>query len=397
MRRNIHVLYVVRVLRTFFLFIAVFLPFFAQYDLSQTEFFLTQSTFAVTIVALEVPSGFLADRNGRRLALLIGSGLVAGGFWGYALGDSIVVFIVCELLLGIGYSFISGADEALAYDSYRALGETDQYKKFEANSNSYVAIGEAVASISGGFLAILSLRAPFIGQAIIGSAMFPLCLLLVEPTRPKRSTNNAAAPTIRAVTKMALYENHQLRWLVAYGAVISTTTHTAVWLIQPYYELVNIPIGWFGVAWAAQSVAQGFFSRTTLSYERLLGLRNVLISLPIIGVITYITLGAFPSIFVLPAILGFVFIRAVQVPLLRQAMNDLVESDYRATVLSVSNMAKFLLYAGLGPLIGFVVDVYSLQVALLASAVIYGVLGAVLLAVMTIGRNVDSLANPTPR
>ncbi len=384
MERNIKLLYVFRFLRTFTIFAAVVLPFFQLYDVSQTQFYLMQSIFAVTIVVLEVPSGYFADLKGRKTALLVGVLFIAVGYWIYALGDQIAVFIFGELLLGIGYSFISGADEALAFDSYQALDRQEEYKQFEAKSNSYMALSEASASVLGGLLAIISIRTPIIAHAALSLLTIPIALLVVEPDRrTNSSTVSTVRPSIIDAARTTLVGNKQLRWFVLYGAIVSALTHTAVWLTQPYYQLVDIPIGWFGVLWAAQSLALGLFSRVAVRYESALGRRSALTSLPIIGVVTYIGLAVYPTLAVLPLILGFYFVRGVQTPMLRQAVNELVTSDVRATVLSINNLVKQLLYAALGPIVGVAVDAYSLRTGLFFSALLYGVLGAAILIFAT--------------
>ena len=126
----------------------------------------------------------------------------------------------------------------------------------------------------------------------------------------------------------------------------------------------------------------GIFSRGADRYERWLGKRQALASFVGIGVASYVLLGVAPFMATLPAILGFYFVRGVHMPILQNYVNELVESDIRATVLSVKNVAQKLLYAALGPVIGVVVDAHSLQTALLFSAAIYGCLGVIILVGM---------------
>ena len=119
-----------------------------------------------------------------------------------------------------------------------------------------------------------------------------------------------------------------------------------------------------------------------MRYEQWLGKRNTLISFVVIGIVTYIVLALWPSIWTLPFILGFYFIRGVHIPIVQDYVNALVASDIRATVLSVKNLAQKLLYASLGPIIGVAVDLYSLQTAMLFSGIVYGFLGILALIFM---------------
>ena len=103
--------------------------------------------------------------------------------------------------------------------------------------------------------------------------------------------------------------------------------------------------------------------------------RNAFISFTIIGVVSYMIMGIIPSLMTLPFILGFYFVRGVHTPIFQDYVNTLVSSEIRATVLSVKNLAQKLQYAILGPIVGVISDMYSLQTALIFSGVIYGVMG----------------------
>lgn len=381
MKRNVTLLYAIRAVRSFMLVIAVAVPFFQENGLSQTQIFMLQSIFAIGVLALEVPSGYFADHVGRKASLMLGGVLTVLGFIIYTFAYGFWPIALAELVIGFGLSFVSGADVALLYDSLKELKSADQYRKTEANTFGLIGISEALASVAGGGLALISLRLPFVLQGFVYAGIIPLTAMLREPPVTKSAEINPFRDVMR-VTKYALHGHTEIKWLIFYSAIIGTLTHTMVWLTQPYYQLVGIPLGWFGVLWAVQFVMLALFAHFADRYEVKLGKKNALISFVGIGVVAYALLGALPYIVLLPVILCFYFIRGVQATILRDYLNVLVESDIRATVLSVQNFAQKLLYTGLGPLIGLVMDVYSLQAALLFSALLYSVLGIFVLAKM---------------
>ena len=367
--------------RAFLVAVPVLVPFFQENGLSQTQIYVLQSVYALTIVFFEIPSGYFADRFGRRRSMLLGAVLSTLGFVLYSLSYGFAAFLVAEIVFGVGYTFISGADVALAYDSLAAERSESRYLHFESRANSYSGISEAGASVLGGLLALISLRTPVVAMVAIYASLIPLTLLLTEPPRLKRAASNAFVDALR-ITRYALHGHREIKWLILYGAAMGTLTYTMVWITQPYYQLVGVPLGWFGALWAAQLFAMGIFSRGADRYERWLGKRQALASFVGIGVASYVLLGVAPFMATLPAILGFYFVRGVHMPILQNYVNELVESDIRATVLSVKNVAQKLLYAALGPVIGVVVDAHSLQTALLFSAAIYGCLGVIILVGM---------------
>lgn len=374
MKRNIGLLYAIKALNSTLFAIPIIVPFFQENGLSQAEIFIIQSVFAIGVIVLEVPSGYFADHFGRKQSILLGSILGTVGFVVYSFADGFWPILLAELILGIGVSFISGADSAIAYDSLSAIGEGKVYRRFESRGYLFSGGAEASASLVGGLLALISLRTPFYAQVGVELLLIPLALLLTEPQRIKSAANNPFLAVIR-ITKYVLHGHKEVKWLILYGAVVGTMTNTMVWLTQPYYQLLGISIGWFGLLWACQLFAMAIFAQFADRYERWLGKKGALSSFILIGSLSYLILGSVPMIIALPMILAFYFIRGVHTPILKDYLNVLITSDIRATVMSVQSLVQKLLYASLGPLIGVVMDAYSLQVALLFSGLIYGLLG----------------------
>ncbi len=382
MRRNLRLLYASRGLTAALVSIPVIVPFWQSRGLSQTQIFLLQSAFALSVVVCEVPSGWFADRFGRRTSILAGSVLMPLAFVVYSVAAGFPGMLLAEIVAGIGVSFVSGADSALAYDSLLTLGQQGSYRRFEAVTFTYTGVAEAVASVAGGLLAIVSLAAPILAQVAVYSLLFPVALLLTEPPRREAPSGGNALRDVLRVTRYALSGHREIKWLIFFAAVLGTLTYTMVWLTQPFYQLVGVPLGWFGVLWALQLLSTAVFARFADRFERRLGRRAALVSLLGLGVAAYVVLGAFGSAWVLPVVLVFYFVRAVQTPLLNDYVNVLVHSDIRATVLSVKNLAARGLYVVAGPLIGVSVDAYSLQAGLLLSAALYAALGLVVLGGM---------------
>ncbi len=378
-RRNITLLYAIRGLVAALVIVPVIVPFWQSHGLTQTQIFLLQSGFGLTLIAFEVPSGYVADHLGRRTSLIAGAVLLPAGFAVYSFATTFSTMLVAEMVLGVGASFVSGADSALAYDSLLALGERGGYRRFEAVTFTWSGSAEAVASICGGLLAVVSLRLPVVVQVGIYALLLPVTLMLTEPPRQRTTSARHVIRDVLRVTRYALHGHAEVKWLIYYAALVGTLTHTMVWLIQPFYALVGVPLGWFGVLWAAQMVAAAVFARYADRYERALGRRRALTTLLVVGVVAYALLGLFPVAWLLPVLLGFYFVRGVQTPILNDHVNALVDSDIRATVLSVKSLAQKCLYVVLGPLIGLVVDAHSLPAGLLFSGAMYGVLGVLVL------------------
>jgi hypothetical protein len=107
--------------------------------------------------ALEVPSGWFADRHGHRASLFVGSAIqVAGMLWCW-LGAGVPALVVACVLVAIGDGFRSGADQALLYRTCVALDREHAFLEIESRTHTLevcalvglVVAGGAVANVWG--------------------------------------------------------------------------------------------------------------------------------------------------------------------------------------------------------------------------------------------------------
>ncbi len=381
-RRNIRLLRLYRLVAGSLIAMPVLTLFWQQNGLNQEQIALTQAVFAATAMICEVPSGWFADRFARKTSLAIGAALAIVGFAVYSMAYGFWQFCAAEVVLGVGYACVSGADSALACDSLLAAGIENNYSWFEATSMGVGSMGGALASLTGGVVAAnFGLRSTVVAQVPLDVVLLVVALLLIEPPRLRSLHKRNIVRDVLRITKYALHGHREIKWLIFYGAVVGTMTHTVIWLYQPYYAMVGVPIGWFGVISAGQFVSIAVFSLLVTRYERMRR-AAVLSSFVAIGVVSYVVMGLRPTAWLIGAQLGFHLVRALSDPIIKDYVNRLIEPEFRATLLSVKSLVQRLLYSVAGPAIGWVVDHYSLSAALLFSAVLYGSLGLVTLVAL---------------
>ncbi len=145
-------------------------------------------------------------------------------------------------------------------------------------------------------------------------------------------------------------------------------------MLQPYFKLLDIPIAYFGILWAVFNLSAALFALFTNQFENFFGLKKSLVILSLLPILAHFSLYQFPYLWVLPFTLLYTMTRALSYPILQDYMNKELDSSVRATALSVYSLFSRFAFIVLSPLIGYFADVYSLQVAFLASAVIFGTL-----------------------
>ncbi|PKP08206.1 MAG: MFS transporter [Bacteroidetes bacterium HGW-Bacteroidetes-4] len=374
MSSNIYKLYLIKIAKWFMLIMPIVVLFYNENGLEQFDIFLLQGIYSVAIVVLEIPSGYFADVLGRKKTLIAGSILGFLGYVVYSFSYGFAGFLIAEIVLGIGTSLISGADSAMLYDTLLDEKREKQYLKFEGRIISIGNFAEAIAGIAGGFLATYSLRHPYYFQAAVAFLAIPAALTLREPSRHKALVK-ASFNDIVDIFRYTLFGNKALRLNIVYSAVIGSATLSMAWFVQPFFKEVQVPIAAFGILWTLLNLSVGITSMFAHRLEKKLGsIKSVFfITLFISGM--YLLTGYIQSIWGIGFLFVFYLVRGYATPVLKDYINRLTESNIRATVLSVRNFIIRLVFAGLGPLLGYFTDHYSLSFALKTAGIIYLILG----------------------
>ncbi len=378
MQRNLIALYLVKLSKWFTLVMPIIVLFYEEHRLGLQDVFILKSVYSVAAVALEVPSGYLADVWGRKRCIVAGCVLFFGGYLCYSLTSTFAAFLVAEILLGIGQTMINGADSALLYDTTVHHGRENLYLRYEGRITMIGNFAEAVAGIFGGLLAVYSLRYPFYAQAVVAFVGIPAAMAL----REYAPANKVQSPweEILRILKYSLVTNKKLCCNIMYSGIIGAATLTMAWFVQPVLMQLETPTEWYGIIWTVLNLTVGVAALYSDRVEQLFGMNkmNILILSVIAG--GYVALAYNLTYVGLGILLLFYIFRGFATPILKGYINQMTFSEMRATVLSIRNFVIRLMFAAIAPFIGWLNDMYSLQVALLASAALIFIPGAVFLA-----------------
>lgn len=378
MRRNILALYLIKLSKWFTLVMPIIVLFYEKHGLGLQDVFILKSIYSITAVALEIPSGYLADVWGRRKCLLYGCILFFGGYLCYSFTSTFHAFIFAEILLGIGQTLVNGADSALLYDTTLHYKKEELYLRYEGRITMIGNFAEALAGIFGGLLAAYSLRLPFYAQAIVAFSGIPAALALKE-FNIKSKIQSPVSEIIRII-KYSLITNKQLCYNIMFSGVIGAATLTMAWFVQPVLMYLKTPTSYYGIIWTVLNLTVGFAALYSDRADRYFGLKKMGILILTVIAGGYVALAFNLTYAGLAILLVFYIFRGFATPILKGYINQMTFSEMRATVLSIRNFIIRLIFAAVAPFIGWLNDVYSLQTALLVSAVIIFIPGAVFLA-----------------
>jgi MFS family permease len=141
---------------------------------------------------------------------------------------------------------------------------------------------------------------------------------------------------------------------------------------------IDIPVAFFGVFWTLLNITVGTSSiyahKVRERFSQKQTTRFIYISIGL----GYIITAAFISLWIIPVLFAFYLVRGVATPVLKDYINYLIESEVRATVLSLRNMFIRINFAIIGPVLGWFTDHYSLKTGLLIAGIFFLLSGAVL-------------------
>ncbi len=381
LRGNIHRLYAWKALTSLHFFAGVLVPFFTQWGgISFRQVLWLQTWFMLWMVALEVPTGAVADRFGRRASLFCATLCLIAAVAYYITHRGLLHFLFAEFLWACAAAFASGADEALAYDSLKAVGFVETSKAVLARLSAAEILAISVAAPIGSIVAARwGLLAPLALGLFPFIAALPVAWSLREPAREYKERQGCWEIMTQATRYFA---GHRVLRALAFDSVtIRSLSFMIIWLYQPRLKELGVPLIWFGFVSAAMTLLQAAVLLRIEAVERLLGgARRYLLVSALVPGFAYLALAGANSPLVVATlavlISGFGLSRSV---ILGNDMQRHIDSSRRATVLAAVGMIRQLFTAAVYPIVGWAAEIslswtfFGLGVAALACAALSSV------------------------
>lgn len=366
-QRNITKAYLFKFAIMFHFFAGVIIPFFTIWGgITFARVMILQAVFTFSTFLLEVPTGAVADRFGRKISLILASVATAIATLVYSSYPNFWIFVLGEFLWAIGFALMSGADQALLYDSLRELGRESESKKILGRWESLGIIAIMIAAPIGSLIAkYLGLRYAMLLMSIPMMLSGIVALTFKEPTigRPERSVKYLQ--TIREGF-IHLKDHKILRYLTFDYISISALSFFVVWVYQVVLEKLDVSIEWFGFVCSILTFSQIIVLNNFTRLENFLrGKRRYIFLTALLIGISFIIMAISRNIII--SVIAMALISAFGISrktLFQNYMNKYIDSHNRATVLSVVSMLYSLSSAILNVIWGYLVD-WNLTITLI--------------------------------
>ena len=225
--------------------------FLLEAGLSIAEAFTANAGFALGMTLFEIPTGAVADIQGRKISFVLGVVIVllstAWYLAGYYLAWSVVHFFAASVLLGLGFTFYSGALEAWAVDRLIEEGAEHTSHLMFSRAGTVSAAATLIGTLGGGLLAELDLGIPYIARSLLLLVLAVSALVFMKEVRikpPSDSDNGhhltrqpALAAMVRITRDSFVYgwKRKEVRRIIAAGLFQGTVFMWMWYAWQPYF------------------------------------------------------------------------------------------------------------------------------------------------------------------
>ena len=392
--RNVRLYPLYQALRNALFWLPVFFLYFLS-AVSLEEALLLEAIYYLAVVAAEVPSGYLADRIGRRPTLILSSAFEVAAALTFALTGSFAPFLVAQLFKAAGHALNSGADSALLFDSLRELGRETEVGPREGRALSVGLAVTAGAALVGGLSAGFDLRIAWGLTALSSLGGLAVAARFVEPAAAGPDGGPPPATALRRVR--AHLADPVLRWIFVFVVGMVVLNHVPYEFFQPYVELL---VGDGEGGYAATPAVTGVLAAAmallgSLASRASMGVRGRLRVFPsLLGAMALqLAIIAAMAATLAPWVLALVLLRSAPMGLLQPIVlgevHPRVDTAVRATYLSLQSFAGRLAFG-----LCLVLSSRALAGAEASHAAMSGVLAAYLAGGLLLG---VALAAARPR
>jgi len=208
----------------------------------------TEIIYAITIVLLEIPTGIIADKWGRKRMMVLDALLGCCEFLILVFATKFWHFAAVVFLSGIGRSACSGSENALLYDSLMHSNETQYFEKYLGRLNACDFLASILAALSGSIMTRwfefeLNYWLSFISMMI----SLGISLTLTEPDI--YSESNEAIELSKYVTDSVLFfrKNPGVCLVVFSGMIAGSALNFIDEFWQIYVNRIGFPVVFFGL------------------------------------------------------------------------------------------------------------------------------------------------------
>jgi MFS family permease len=362
-----------------------------NHGINFTNLSIILAIWSACILVLEIPSGILADKVGKKSTVVFAKLAYSIGIIIFALVPNLWGFVIGVIAFGINESFMSGAQESLLYDNLKDFGKEKLFGKILAIATTIREFGLGSGVLIAGFITQVDVRYNLIGSVILAVLGVLIAILLNEGRSHSKSEEIRMIEHFKDSVRV-IFSNSKLTRIILF----SITVISAYLMISEYFvpslDKLGVSYIYIGIFAALEAI---FFSLGSFVSQKISRFDPKIVYL-ILSAIMGIFLLVISSASLWLVIIGFMVLRIVKAISEIFSMADwqkYVSNDQRATTISINSFSENIIYIFFGIAFGNMADKYGLfRGFYLAAALAFSYLGFMFI-LNTVKRRRDELTN----
>lgn len=353
LKRDITLYYIFSFFIGFYIANGTTVLFARELDLSFSRIFTLGAVYMLMFILFEIPTGAFADLVGRKKTLILGSLVLALAAVASGLSHNFFQLFLSFFIWALGFSLISGANEAILYDR---LNDEALFAKTLGKSHFFWLFGTAAAGVLGPYLFSLNFRYPYLASAAPFALAGVAMMFFREHSLQKRGFSLSNHwQQIKTGTVLAFHNKYVL-WSMAVLALCFAVAYSFSNSYQPYLQEIGFEVKYFSfilpVMFTIEALGGAFSGRVR---EFLREYRMFWLTLMGMG-LNLGLLGLFGFKSSLIFLFAYTFGQGLIKPLISTYANRHIDSVNRATVVSVQSMIGTVAAAAVLFSFGFLTD-----------------------------------------
>ncbi len=223
--------------------------------------FVANAAFTGGMVLFEIPTGVLADTVGRRASFLLSVATLVLTTVGYLavarLGGGLLPFAAVSVVMGLGFTFYSGAVEAWLVDALQSTGYAGGLDPVFARGSMVSGAAMLAGTLGGGVLGDIDLALPYVVRTLMLAGVFVVAWFAMRdlgftPRALRLATVPAEMKTVARASLRFGWRERPVRLLMLVSLLQYGFLAWAWYAWQPYFlELLGRDAVWVAGAVAA--------------------------------------------------------------------------------------------------------------------------------------------------
>lgn len=350
--------------------------------LSLAHVVFAQGLYSLTVLFMEVPTGIVADKFGRKISLAAGYAMSVFGLVTMVVSPTLAGLYIMRFLQATGSALVSGASEALLYEA--SIEEKREYKKESSATFANGVLGLSIAGVISGIAYQFYGSASFVPLLIL-TATLQLVIVVICLSINERKLNSKEAKKeiesweILIQTIFVMRKNQTIFALTMFGLLAACNEYFLYGTYAPYLDSLHVNKFAVGAVFSVGLLLNFYLMRNIYKLEQYFTLEKILGFIKLLAAVSYIALSIItPQLAILLTVAVAIGVFNIERPIISDFANQEIDSSIRATVLSGMSLASRLSKAILTFIMGVIVTNTSIKSA-------YYIQGIVIAVGMVIG------------